>query len=587
MDLELEGDDALELADESVDLSIDLDGLDATLVEGDGAPTDPAADPAQANDAANPTEGAHKDVFYVDARDWAMGTKDCILLDGKINNLTSGWYSFNADYVYYPDGLNIVGDVNLIVPDNEKLHVKEGIHVPEHGSLTIWTQSHGKNMGHLQADTGYHKAGIGGVYGEIAGPIVINGGNIYSQTDQGHYTKSIGASSGTDSGFTRIEINAGRINVPKGIGAGRYNERIGDIVITGGEVITNVDADDHGEYDSLSGNNITISGDESRGDFLTAYYNIHGNNITINSGKVEAHGSSGAIGPLVDDKPFTVTINGGHVFAKGNDGSAGIGSTAFHDMKGSITINGGVVEATCQYDAATIGGGYRGDMEGTITINGGTVTAMGKKSSGTKCGTGIGAGYEGDFEGKVVITGGTVTAVSDQGGAGIGAGWAGNAKKGTVTISGGTVVAIGSGGTAGIGGGREGDKGTGGEGGKVYISGRADPLQRHRPRPRRQGDRRGVHRRRADGACRRQPGQGRGGRPRPPKPAGRHVQVPQLRPRPALRAFPHRLRFRQERAQAQALRVVRQDLGEGAARLPRQRKVHPVRLCAPLHLGDL
>ncbi len=480
VDLEIEGGDALELLDESVDLSLDLDGLDADLVEGDEAPADPAADTVQANDAANPTEGAHRDVAYVDARDKAMGTADCILLDGKVNNLASGWYSFEK-YVHYRDGLTIVGDVNIIVPDNAQLHVKEGIYVQEQAKLTLWTQSHGKNMGEILAEAGYRKAGIGGIEDRVAGPIVINGGYIHSLSTDG--AKTIGAVNGEDSGFTRIEINAGRIEAPQGIGSGEYNKRVGDIVITGGQV----ECRTRDDFQGISANNITISGDESRGDYVHVNNSMAGNNITINSGKVEVNGDHTAIMPLVNGKPFYVTINGGHVIAHGDNGGAGIGSEPLEDMKGAITINGGVVEAESNTDAAGagIGGGYRSDIKGTITINGGTVTAKGGHSiKYDYCGAGIGAGADGDFEGKIVITGGTVTAISqnnnqkarenEKGGAGIGAGWAGNARKGTVTITGGTVTAIATKGAAGIGGGMEGSKGTGGEGGKVYISGRAD-----------------------------------------------------------------------------------------------------------------
>lgn len=85
----------------------------------------------------------------------------------------------------------------------------------------------------------------------------------------------------------------------------------------------------------------------------------------------------------------TIIINGGDIDAYG-DGGAGIGGSD-NGVGGNITINGGHVKARGNNGAAGIGGGYSG-TGGTITINGGVVTAIGGDKADWPAGAGIGGG---------------------------------------------------------------------------------------------------------------------------------------------------------------------------------------------------
>ncbi|MBO7676630.1 MAG: hypothetical protein J6S49_03850, partial [Erysipelotrichaceae bacterium] len=153
--------------------------------------------------------------------------------------------------------------------------------------------------------------------------------------------------------------------------------------------------------------------------------------------------SSPAIGGGKDESGGTLVVNGGKIFAYGGKNSAGIGGSRYTDMK-SVTINAGFVEAEGDFGAAGIGSGYQGDFCGTVTIRGGYVRA----------------------------TGGDVSSAGNHGtGAGIGAGYDGNAKKGNINIFGGTVIAESRGFSAGIGGGEEDLSYGGGEGANVNILG--------------------------------------------------------------------------------------------------------------------
>ncbi len=119
-----------------------------------------------------------------------------------------------------------------------------------------------------------------------------------------------------------------------------------------------------------------------------------------------------AIGGDNQSNTGTITINGGHVTAQGNQGGAGIGGSIDHNG-GIITINGGTVSATGGGQGAAIGGGLSGNG-GTITINGGTVIAQGGAGA-----AGIGGGLSSNG-GSIVINGGIINATGGSSAAGIG-----------------------------------------------------------------------------------------------------------------------------------------------------------------------
>ena len=190
-----------------------------------------------------------------------------------------------------------------------------------------------------------------------------------------------------------------------------------------------------------------------------AAINITDGTLIIQSGTINATGTSAGIGGGCEQASGTITISGGTVNATGGQYASGIGGSNGRSS-GTITINGGTVNATGGSGGAGIGGGghmsnYYG-ASGNITITGGVVTAKGGDN-----GAGIGGGRNGDY-GIIEIFGGFITSAGGWGGAGIGSGYCG--KDGTITITDGIISASGGEYGAGIGGGYY------SEGGAVTIS---------------------------------------------------------------------------------------------------------------------
>lgn len=167
----------------------------------------------------------------------------------------------------------------------------------------------------------------------MAGAIVINGGDI--EAKGGEEGTGIGSGYGKNSGYTRIEINGGKVtatgyNESSGIGRAEKNKRIGDVIITGGVVRAYGGRPAVSGYTgtgAIEGNNVTIDGNESRGDYVQAVADfcgagIAGNRITINSGRIEATGGTdgAGIGGNRNKDGGRITINGGRVKATGGLG---------------------------------------------------------------------------------------------------------------------------------------------------------------------------------------------------------------------------------------------------------------------------
>lgn len=172
-----------------------------------------------------------------------------------------------------------------------------------------------------------------------------------------------------------------------------------------------------------------------------------------------------------------IIIESGNITAVGNEG-AGIGTannnrkcedgtTSFsasykmtvnsssNDLPkwGTITINGGTINASCNGGGAGIGGGNHVDAN-KITINGGHITATGGGGGGAGIGCGIGSQKQesnltkgpGYYNATIEINGGSITAKGTWLGAGIGGGYACDAK---ISINGGTINATGGNGNSG------------------------------------------------------------------------------------------------------------------------------------------
>ena len=377
---------------------------------------------------------------------------DYTVVNSSLSSMTNGTYVVNADttiegYVTVQKGAT----ANLVVMDGVTLTCNKGIGCGlnknnEYASLNIF------GTGKIVATGKGKAAGIGGDNDETNGSITIHGTTI--EATGGKHGAGIGGGEGgkdPDASSPIITIYDGNITATGGIdGAG-----------IGG-------------------------GDEQPG----ARTYIYGGTIDASSKK---HGAG--IGGGDEEGTFGIWIYGGTVTATGGYRGAGIGAgeeggNLRKSPDGGVNILGGTVTATGGSGGAGVGGGYDEDMSGTIDITG---EATKLTATGGIGGAGIGAGKgkdgdwcvpDGDMSGTITIDCGEQSDINifggdeetdggrrSTGGAGIGAGFAGN-QYGKVYIRGGNIVITGGAKAAGIGGGKESDSGKyGGEGGDVYIGG--------------------------------------------------------------------------------------------------------------------
>lgn len=164
------------------------------------------------------------------------------------------------------------------------------------------------------------------------------------------------------------------------------------------------------------------------------------------TGKLFAYGDESSAGIGNDNSCGSITINGGIIYAKGDDGEggAGIGSGELGGTGDNmeITINGGNITAiggSCStYGGAGIGGGSSSaNTNSEIVINGGTINATG----GTNA-AGIGGGKDGNG-GTIKINGGTIEVFGGSNASGIGYGYKETSPTATITIKAGNITATG------------------------------------------------------------------------------------------------------------------------------------------------
>ena len=229
------------------DESVPADDPEETEEE-DSAPVMGAPDQTDSIAYYDPVTG---ETLYKDVSELTKITSD-------MTQLESGWY--------YTDGetsvtkrIHLQGDVNIILCDDSELNAEGGIHVTSGRTLTIWGQSTGDHMGNLNASAmirgsvikdeehGLYNGdaaigqGTGNEYGDKAGTIIINGGDIFAQSQSGNNSSAGGAAIG-GSGAT-IVINGGFIDANGGQNAAGIggNATAGDdvsITINGGTIET-------------------------------------------------------------------------------------------------------------------------------------------------------------------------------------------------------------------------------------------------------------------------------------------------------------------------------------------------------------
>ena len=378
---------------------------------------------------------------------------NCTRLDEDTDeDLDESWYYVSGNNIYDDDKLEVeAGTVNIILCDGSYIKLEDGIYVPSGHTLNIYSQSHGSNMGKMDAIADKNcTAGIGGKEGEACGTINIYGGKIYARGDDnwdssGEGGAGIGGGDEVSGGTIRIyggDINAQGATDAAGIGGGDGGGG-GNITIYGGTINAEGGSADRDGGAGIGG------GDNGSGDSITIY-----------GGTVKGVGGpdGAGIGGGDDGSGGNITIHGGSVTAVGGKDSAGIGG-GDNASAGNITINGGDIDGTGGYNGTGIGGGDEGTA-GNIVIKGGSITA----NAGCN-GAGIGSGDCGGG-GNITIHGGTINAKSPEDGAGIGGG--NDSVMSKIEITGGTIKATGGEYGAGIG---SGDRDSETPGGRITISG--------------------------------------------------------------------------------------------------------------------
>ena len=195
-----------------------------------------------------PTAYASTSVQYLDENGELQTATDAIEVN-SVSDTTVPVYWNSGTYVVTGEktlscSIRVDGDVKLILRDGATLTCN-GVSVYNyHGEkFTVYAQSTGSNMGTLKAQvkgsttTDNGQAGIGGGYGQGAGTIIINGGNIIASGHPGAAAwpaPGIGCGAESDGGGTVI-INGG---VVKAVGETRANASTGGIYVGAAGSIT-------------------------------------------------------------------------------------------------------------------------------------------------------------------------------------------------------------------------------------------------------------------------------------------------------------------------------------------------------------
>ena len=374
---------------------------------------------------ADPTKGQYKKVTS-DAEEWfGMG--------GYGNNVAeyyvvSGNVSRKAIVVQGKD-------VHLILCNNSKLTLTDGLKLEGNNKLYIHCQSYSGDMGQLIVSNSYENAaGIGSAWDRVngndvvktVGQLVIYGGHI--EVSGGEYAAGIGScraiSDQSHNLCSSVTVYGGYVEAvggknAAGIGGGTGKIPGGTFTLYDGTVIAR-----GGEYApgvGGGGGYSTWYGDKFMGG-RGGNVNVYGGELTATGGEKGAGIGSGTEALDYDGARYgivggIVNIYNGKVTANGGKGAAGIGSGYGNSRRGAeVYVYNGTVIANGGEHGAGIGSGEEGRggilkvLDGTVIANGGIGAA------------GIGAGYKGDctvyHEDDVHIAGGTVIAKAGEKGGG-------------------------------------------------------------------------------------------------------------------------------------------------------------------------
>ena len=110
--------------------------------------------------------------------------------DDDVVTLNEGVYVVKGSI--YINNIKCLGAVKLVLCDDSRLEVKNGIRVDDfkdYGSIFIYSQSYGDAMGKIRTtvtDDDFHGSALGAGSGRHLGPIEIHGGDIRAEGRDGH-----------------------------------------------------------------------------------------------------------------------------------------------------------------------------------------------------------------------------------------------------------------------------------------------------------------------------------------------------------------------------------------------------------------
>ena len=268
--------------------------------------------------------------------DVALGTKVYILTGNENINLPGGWYvvkNWNTDEsvnsgidAYYTGTVLFKGDTHLILADNARMDVGtattpstgNGIYADE-GSLSIYAQSTGPDMGTINTFPNNGYTGIASSSIDVDNSLTINGGNISCTTNNLY-----GICATSSHGASTLSINGGNISCT-------VNGNHGIYVYSTRGVATMY----------INGGNISCSGSGDSG--IAAFSSDNNANLLIKGGYISINDVNIKYGIRIysDDNNTSVTINGGCVNL--NVSNYGILSTGgfFSSNTSSLSILGG------------------------------------------------------------------------------------------------------------------------------------------------------------------------------------------------------------------------------------------------------
>ena len=352
-------------------------------------------------------------VDYLDAEGNSQTCAVATVLAADAPVWEGGWYVAQGK-VTIPDAVTLSGDVHLILADECSLTAGSGI--AGSGTLTVYAQSTGEQMGCLTAtgvavtETEAVSAGIN------AGAITVNGGVVNATGGAGNGSDI--TSAGLYSTPGNITINDGVVTATGGTVTGDCGNSTGiateeaDVIVNGGTVNATGAASatwsigvyaDWGGF-RLSGGSVTATGRDAEydgGRTSARSIGLYADDFAVSGGELTAT-SGTAAGNMPETYGISCSnarIDGGTVIAEA--GAASGGSSTGISNYDAFTATGGQVIATSGAAAWSTGIDSYGDAQSFSISGDAAVEATGGES--TSCSAGVYA-YSWDEGGTVSIS---------------------------------------------------------------------------------------------------------------------------------------------------------------------------------------